>query len=769
MTTDRTPWGAFVAATLVVALFVWVGVAQLEAPAAGTQTGFPAERAFETLARLLKEDQPHPVGSPENKIVRDRILGEFRDGGYEPQVQAALQCAPPDRFPGCTQVENVLAVKKGTGAGKALLITAHYDSVPAGPGAGDDGAGTAIIIEYARAIANRTVKNDVIFLITDGEEVGLRGALAFAERHPLIKRVGLILNFEARGASGPSLMFETGPGNAKLIDLFARAAPQPYANSLLYEIYRLMPNDTDFSVYRRAGYNGFNFAFTGSGALYHSERDNLANLNRDTFRHHGDNLFALADTLVDVDLDGLKSAADASYFDLFGTTMIVWSAALNLPLALLVLLAIAGLIAAHRAAFGFKPALAAVGALVAAPILLFALGWLLAFPLGIWPGVHPIDHANPLPARVALTAAGLLASLIVAMPLRRIDPRAVLLIIALAFGLAGAAVAWFITGAAYLLVFPALAFAAAAWVATMMRTGLGVAAWVLFALAAFFWLPFFPRLDLVLGFDLSQFKILALTPVVWTLVPLFASTKTRLPAAAAALAVAAASVVAVNTAPYAANHPRGLNIVYLDDRSATPRWLIDFEGGADEAYLKTTGFPVKDEAYKQLGLFDATGRLKPAADLKLEAPSLAIAEVAAEGPLTVLRGSLRPGRGGLQLGFAIAPGSGIRTIRIAGQDLIGAERLSRPTPALAGLSGWGAADIPIEIAFDPAAKSELILIERSKLPDGVEPQALRAARPRDAAPAHNGDAAVVAVKYDLVALGREAPPLGQPPGGGPSP
>lgn len=769
MTTDRTPWASFVAASLVTALFIWVGATQLEAPSPGAPTGFPADRAFETLTRLLKEEQPHPAGSPENKIVRDRLLAAFKDAGYAPELQAVLQCAPLDRYPGCTQVENVLAVKKGAGAGKALLITAHYDSVPAGPGVGDDGAGTAIILEYARAIANRAVKNDVIFLITDGEETGLRGAVAFAERHPLMKQVGLILNFEARGASGPSLMFETGPGNAKLIAFFAAHAPQPYANSLLYEIYRLMPNDTDFSIYRRAGYNGFNFAFTGSGALYHSERDNLANLDRNTLRHHGDNLFALADALLDADLDAFKAEGDASYFDVFGATMIVWPAALNLPLALIALIAIAALIAAHRAAFAIMPALAAVGTLIAVPILLFAIGWLLAFPLGIWPGVHPIDHANPWPARTALVAAGVLASLIVVMPLRRIDPRAILLGIALVFAIAGVALAWFIPGASFLFIFPALALAAAGWAETMLRRTLAWAAWVMFVAAAFFWLPFFPRLDLVLGFDLSQFKILALTPVVWTLTPVFAAAGTRLPAATAALVAAAASVAAFNTSPYAENHPRGLNIVYLDDRSATPRWLIDFEGGADETYLKATGFPAKDEPYKQLGLFDATGRLKPAADLKLEAPSLAISQVASEGSLTTLRGSVRAGRDGLQLGFAAAASSGIRAIRVAGQELIGADRLSKDAPAFVRVSGWGKGDLSVEITFDAASSPTLILIERSKLEHGAEVQALRAARPRDAAPAHNGDGAVVAVKYDLRALVPQAPPAGQPPGGVPSP
>lgn len=753
MTNGLKAWGAVLFAAAVTALFVWIGATQLEAPPPRPNAAFDGARAFNTLSKLLAEERPHIAGSPENMVVRDRIVAELKAHGYETELQAALQCGPPDRFPGCTQIENVIAVKKGSRPGKALLVTAHYDSVPAGPGVGDDGAGTAMVLEYARTLSSRTIKNDVIFLITDGEETGLRGAYAFAERHPLMKQVGLILNFEARGASGPSMMFETGPRSAKLIELFAQVVPQPYANSLLYEIYRLMPNDTDFSVYRRAGYNGFNFAFTGSGALYHSERDNLANLDRNTFQHHGDNLFALADALVDADLDAFKSDADASYFDLFGKTMIVWPASLNLPLALIALAALVALIAANRSAFSLRGAALALGALIAAPFLLFALGWLLAYPLGVWPGVHPIDHANPWAARIALTAAGFMAALVVAAAARRTDPRALTLIAGLAFAMIGATLAWFITGASYLFIFPALALAAAGWIEYALRGRLDVSAWIAFVVAAFFWLPFFPRLDLVLGFDLSAFKILALTPVVWVLAPPLSAAlrgaQARLPVAIAAFVTAAAAALASQTPAYAENHPRGLNVVYFDDRTASPRWLIAFTGGPDEDYLKKTGFPARDERYMQFGLIEAEGRLKPATDLQLAPPTLVIDELKVDGARAIAVGRLRGGRGGLQLALAVAPGSGVREIRAGGELWVAAERLSQQTPVLARIAGWGDRDLPVVVTFDAAKKPSLTLIERSALPEGPEAQALLAARPRDAAPSHSGNAAIVMVKVEL--------------------
>ena len=200
------------------------------APSTPAGTGFEQEKAFTTLSRLLKEERPHIAGSPENKVVRDRIVEELKSYGYTPEIQTALQCAPPDRFPGCTQVENIIAVHSGTDSCYGVLVTAHYDSVAAGPGVADDGAGVAVVLELARVLANRKTQNTIVLLITDGEETGLRGALAFAQRHPLMPRADIqtgdmakvVVNAEARGASGPSMMFETGPSNEPLITLFAK-------------------------------------------------------------------------------------------------------------------------------------------------------------------------------------------------------------------------------------------------------------------------------------------------------------------------------------------------------------------------------------------------------------------------------------------------------------------------------------------------------------------------------------------------------------------
>jgi Zn-dependent M28 family amino/carboxypeptidase len=192
------------------------------------------------------------------------------------------------------KVENILVRLKGTGQGKAVLLAGHYDSVSTGPGAGDNAVAVAALLETLRALkAGEPLKNDVIFLFTDGEEAGLLGAKAFVEEHPWAKDVGIALNFDARGTTGPSYMFQTSDQNGWLIHEFAKAAPHPISNSLANEIYRLLPNDTDMTVFNKAGFHGLNFAYIDGSTKYHTMQDSYANVDERSLQHHGSYALAL--------------------------------------------------------------------------------------------------------------------------------------------------------------------------------------------------------------------------------------------------------------------------------------------------------------------------------------------------------------------------------------------------------------------------------------------------------------------------------------------
>ena len=307
-------------------------------------TDFSSARAREYLKAIAAN--PHPIGSPAHAAVRDYIFGELVKMGLQPQVQKTTAVnthwEPPYR---AATVQNIVAKIHGTANTRAVLLVAHYDAAPYSLGASDDGAAVVSLLETLRALkASAPLKNDVIFLATDGEEVGLLGATAFVQQHPWAKDVGVVLNFEARGDHGPSIMFQTSHENGWLIDEFAKSVSSPVANSLSGDIYKLLPNDTDFTIFNQAGMNGLNFAYIEGVDAYHSSLDDMANLDERSLQHHGMYALALARHFGNADLNGRANRTEAVYFDLFGRTLIHYSRTTALVLSTLVALITLGVI-----------------------------------------------------------------------------------------------------------------------------------------------------------------------------------------------------------------------------------------------------------------------------------------------------------------------------------------------------------------------------------------------------------------------------------------
>jgi hypothetical protein len=299
---------AFVA--IVSGIVLWSGGPPGALPADSPADVFSAARAMRHVEAMARE--PHPLGSVEEEKVRAYVLGELKALGFEPEIQKPRDARPASSRPGpesaasIKDVQNIVARWRGTGvpSKKALLLSAHYDSAQQAPGAADDASGVAAILEAIRALKTGAApERDLIILINDGEEAGLYGAIVFADEHPWAKDVGVVLNFDARGNSGPSYMFETSERNGWLIEQLALALPHPVATSLTADIYALMGNDTDLSVYKSRGMPGLNFAFIGGLSYYHSPDDTPANLDPRTLQHQGENLLAMARHLGRLDLD----------------------------------------------------------------------------------------------------------------------------------------------------------------------------------------------------------------------------------------------------------------------------------------------------------------------------------------------------------------------------------------------------------------------------------------------------------------------------------
>lgn len=313
-------------------LVAWLG-AKTPDPSPGavpvSARGFNTSSAMADIRTIARA--PHPIGSAANLAVRDHLLARMTALGLRPAIQDGMGLETRD-FGGETwvvggRVQNIVGVLPGKDrAAPALALMAHYDSVPASPGAADDATGTAVVLEVVRALkAHGTPQRDVIVIITDGEEAGLLGARVFFAEHPLRKRIGLLINLESRGGGGRANMFQTGPGNGGLIPIFARTAVSPISNSLAVFLYENMPNDTDFTVSKDAGIRGLNYAFIGRQFDYHSPTSTPANLDGGSVRHMGEQTLAAAAALAFA--PALPAAApDAVYSQTFGDHVLAYPA-----------------------------------------------------------------------------------------------------------------------------------------------------------------------------------------------------------------------------------------------------------------------------------------------------------------------------------------------------------------------------------------------------------------------------------------------------------
>ncbi len=314
------------------------------APANAPATSFSAARALPDIEIIAKA--PHPMGSPQNAAVRDHLIRRMTALGLEPQVQRADALFERQRGENIAiaggRVENIIGVLPGRDrTAPAVAVMAHYDSVPGSPGAADDAAGVAAALEIARALkAQGQPARDVVILLTDGEESGLFGATAFFEQHPLARRIGFLLNMEARGGGGRAQMFQTGADNGQTIDLFRRTAISPTASSLTVFMYEKMPNDTDFTVSKAAGVPGLNYAFIGRQFDYHSPTSTPANLDKGSLQHIGQE--TLAATREAAFADALPAKAPSLvYANTFAGHMLAYP-----PAAGWAILALAGLLIA---------------------------------------------------------------------------------------------------------------------------------------------------------------------------------------------------------------------------------------------------------------------------------------------------------------------------------------------------------------------------------------------------------------------------------------
>ncbi|PHR57961.1 MAG: hypothetical protein COA43_11330 [Robiginitomaculum sp.] len=641
---------------------------------------FSAMRAFAELESLVGNNQAHPSGSLENLRIRKAIEKKFVDMGYTPEIQKGLGCTL--HYPGCTEIENIVVVLKGTNtdSNNTIMLTSHYDSVPAGPAAADDGVGVVAMLEIARILKTTPpLKNDILFLITDGEEGGLRGAQEFTDRGTMIKNVKLVINLESRGASGPSSMFETSDGNLALIKGYARHTPRPAATSLSYEIYSRLPNDTDYSIYKKQGIMGLNYAFTGDVALYHSKHDTVENLDKTSLQHHGDNMLAAVHAFGNADLEALNGTVNATYIDVFGKVLLHWNAGLNLPLSIWALLLLGFAKFKSRTfsktdtAFGLTFILGSLGAVIAVMIASPLMGWLLSFPLGRWPDLFYLDHPQPWPGRLAILFASLFVGWSVTQLMKRwLDYNALVIMNGIVFSVIALALSIYVSGASYIFLIPALGITLGAMIDIWRKhERLSVAAHIGLILALYMAVYHYIAIEVIVHYKQSAIRILPLILFSMTLLPIFVATPRRISEKLGigfGVLMICCTFISFSLPGFNTKHPRAHNLVYVQGyETGKAAWISETSTRQDEVFLKAAGFETSIKPYGLMNILWGKAVAKKASPAKFLPPVYTIIDNIVSGDIRTLTLNIRSSNAGYALNIGFDAESIPYSVEINGQ------------------------------------------------------------------------------------------------------
>jgi hypothetical protein len=692
---------------------------------------FSAGRAETTLRFLLGDETPHPVGSLANQAVRDRLLETLRALDLEVSVQRSVGCAA--RWPICANVDNVLAQIPGETT-DTIVLMAHYDSVPHAPGAADDGAGVASLIEIARILqAQPVARNSVLFVFTDAEEVGLLGAEAFFNQHPAAANVKAVINVEGGGSGGPALLLRTTADGGRLLQIFRERSAFPAATSVAQEVFARMPNDTDFSVSERSGIPGIDFSFAFEFNHYHTPLDTVDNLDKGSLQHHGENVLPLVQGLLNTDLG--QTQPNFVYLTPAQAFWIAWPTSWSVPLAVgvLLLLVVCGYRTREqtsiRATLGGTAL--ALTSLTLSLLACFSALWLSSMLMGT-----TVDFpAEFWPSRLIMYgAAALPACLLGAWASRRLGFWSLFLGVWWLLGLLAALLAIEAPLASNLLLIPAVVAAVTATIVVFTGQADRGRAQLVLALISICALGFTMML---LSYANEQTQGLRLAPAIYTSLALLAlgllPLRPGISVSLVMLLVVIGGLIWSATAPlYSSWRPQHVSLHYvldLDERSA--QWAAFSANPLPEMLLSAMGPDITEAAPTP---WSRTSRpTAPAPVLNLPAPEV---NVERTGNRVVLQ--IRSRGDGDMVGVAIPASAGISNLRLAGQRL---PVEFRGDYLQSGLFAAGQTTVKISFELDTPEQLVAYVIDLSnRLPQHAAE--LVGARGDLAVPQHRGDQSI---------------------------
>lgn len=678
-------------------------------------TQFSAARANAMLGRLLGHEQPHPIGSPQAALFRARLLRELRALGIPATSQESFSCYSEPRWGAveCGQVTNIQA-RLSTGTGKQLLLMTHTDSVGAGPGAADNGAGVVTVLESLRALKARglTGTHGISAQFNDGEEAGMLGAAAWVRDAAARDATGVVVNNDARGTEGPTYLFQTSAGNAPLVDLYARSVRHYAASSLYGEIYKYLPNDTDLTPVLGAGLPGVNFAFIGGVARHHTPLDNRANLSPVSLQQDGEGMLEMADALSHADLPRLKGE-DAVYLDILGRWLPRLPQGRVLPLAwaALAMMALAGLLTRRERHAILRP----WQSFLMPPLLLVlavGLGFVL-HNLAAWISGHADpSFAHPWALRLSLAFGVFAAASLTARGAGAVAGW-------LWFAGAAVACALWAPGAAPYFLFPSLV--AAPLLLVTARGGREPALWLAALAGLVVWMGLAAGTEQIGGLMLHPLFMVTAGCGLIALLPVLGKARKGLLTLSFAVSLLLALVFAVVAGflpAYSATSPQRLNIRYVQN-GGHAWWVADAVPRLPDALRAAGGFSDKPQTV------GVTGYAAPAGPPRLPLPTARVSRV---GDSVMLDVSTQ------------GDGFEIRVPREAGLAAVAVNGVAATPPQTGPITitcaGCRDAHLALTLTADQTTALQLTALWRGLPPGGAK---LQRARPDWAVPSQDGD------------------------------
>jgi hypothetical protein len=719
-------------------------------PAAGPDTAFSSDRA---LAQLVEVSQrPHPTGSPDNERVRGYLLGRLRSLGLEPELHTATSFVTDSTLVRAATVRNVVARVPGSGSTGSIVLSAHYDAAPLSPGAGDNGIGVATVLETVRAITSGApLRNDVIVLLTDGDELGLMGSRAFAD-HPWMSDVAVVLSAEAVGVRGATFFFETGSENGGVIEALASAEPRPAALSLSRSVREAAVESAEADPLLQGSVVGVSLSPLSGAARQHQPGDTRDRVSARTLQHGGRQLLGLTRALGRLDLTTELAGPDRAYASLPWIGLVhvrlIW--VLPVSLALVVLWGLVARVLRRRGGtrLGVLVAIGAGGAVLGGSAgLARTLRDLWAGQHGEYGFLRPAFYEDGLyvAAAAALALAWACAVYAVTRRWSRMDELVFGgLLIPLLYSV------WLTYAEPFAA--PALLLAAAP---ALLGGGLLIALGPSRARAVWAWAVLVPLSGLVLVFAVPSFELLAgawtfrsagtLGAVLGLGLLLLWPLMERLlmprvwwtPLAAVGLATGLVLVTLATTRRGSA-HPVPTTLVYLSDeplaaaplargpegaeadtsrvRSMVGKWLT-VPGPGEEWARSWAGEPATGSTGSGVLLMGADARYEvvgTAPVSELAPPRVSVAASAVEGARRRVELSVEPGLAGEMTGVHIPEGSGGTIIGVGGRSW------SPDTKGVKSLVHWGkpaTETLRVDLEVDVGASSvELLVVEHHLRP-----------------------------------------------------